>query len=178
MPTYISMLRGINVAGHNMIKMEALSKMYGALGFKNVRTYIQSGNVIFEAPSTDDEKLADKIEKKIESMFGFHVQVAIRTKEEIGSIIKKNPLAKGKDIGWLHVTFLSDVPKDPPLAAIMKVKDKAEEIALVGKEVYLFCPNGYGRSNLNNNFLEKKLGVSATTRNWNTVNTLFEMAGE
>ena len=175
MKTYISMLRGINVSGQKMISMGELKKLYGYLGFKNVQTYIQSGNVLFECPDTNTSKVISKIEKTIKESFGFDVLVFIRTKDDFHKLIKNTPFSK-KDISKLYVTFLSGIPIQSPIDEINKIKDKSEEFLISGKEVYLFCPNGYGKSKLSNNFFERKLKLSATTRNWKTVNKLFSMA--
>src|SRR3989344_3570057 len=169
MTTYISILRGINVGGQKKIKMEELKKLYESLGFKNVRTYIQSGNVIFECLDTNLAELIYQIEQKIKNSFGFDVIVLIKTKNEIQKLIKNNPFAK-KDPSKLHVTFLSDIKTKPPTDEINNTKDKTEEFFISGREIYLFCPNGYGISKLSNNFFERKLNTSATTRNWKTVN--------
>jgi uncharacterized protein (DUF1697 family) len=169
------MLRGINVSGQKKIKMGELKKLYGSLDFKNVKTYIQSGNVIFECSDTNVSKLINKIERKIKNFFGFDVLVLIRTIPEMQKLIENNPFAK-KNTSKLHVTFLSDTPTQSPMDEINKIKDQSEEFFISDKEIYLFCPNGYGRSKLSNNFFERKLGLSATTRNWNTVNKLLELA--
>jgi uncharacterized protein (DUF1697 family) len=176
MKTFISMLRGINVGGQKKISMEELKKLYGAMGFVNVRTYIQSGNVIFESPGDKTLALAKNIQYKIKQSFGFDVHVVIRTLDEFRELIAKNPFVK-KDPSKLHVTFLTDAPQRPPIDEINYLKDKAEDFCISGREIYLFCPNGYGTSALSNNFFEKKLKMAATTRNWNTVNTLFSLAG-
>ena len=174
MTTYISILRGINVGGQKKIKMEELKKLYESLGFKNVRTYIQSGNVIFECLDTNLAKLIHQIEQNIKNSLGFNVIVFIRTKNEIQKLIKNNPFAK-KDLSKLYVIFLSDIKTKPPTDEINNTKDKTEEFFISGREIYLFCPNGYGISKLSNNFFERKLNTSATTRNWRTVNKLFEL---
>jgi uncharacterized protein (DUF1697 family) len=172
--TYISMLRGVNVGGKKM-EMEKLRQIYESMGFKNVRSYIQSGNVLFEYSKMNDLALSQKIEKQILKAFGMEVPVLIRTDREIRSIIEKNPYSK-KDPSKLHVTFLRSEPiQDPPLEEIKEVKDSAEEFAILGREVYLFLPKGYGTSKLTNTFFERKLNVSATTRNWRTVNTFVSM---
>ena len=174
MTTYISMLRGINVSGQKKIAMAELKKLYESLGFKNVQTYIQSGNVIFEYSDANLSKLISKIEKKIKEYFGFDVLVLIRTKDEFQKLIENTPFSK-KDNNKLHVTFLSSIPTDSPIEEINKVKYKSEEFFISGKEIYLFCPNGYGKSKLSNNFFERKLKLSATTRNWKTITKLLEI---
>jgi len=175
MTTYISMLRGINVSGQKKIKMEELKELYISLGFKNIQTYIQSGNVIFVSSDKIVSKLINKIERKIKKSFGFEVLVLIRTKNDLKKLIDNNPFAK-KDNSKLLVTLLSDTPLLSPIDEITKIKDDSEEFLISGKEIYLFCPNGYGKSKLSNNFFERKLKLSATTRNWKTVNKLLELA--
>ena len=155
--------------------MEVLKKLYESLGFKNIQTYIQSGNVIFEGPDTKISKLINEIERKIKKSFGFDVLVLIRTKNDLQKLIDNNPFTK-KDTTKLLVTFLSDTPIQSPIDEIVKIKDPSEEFYIYGKAIYLFCPNGYGRSKLSNNFFERKLKLSATTRNWKTVNKLLELA--
>jgi len=175
MKTCTSMLRGINVSGQKTIPMAELKKLYESLGFKNVQTYIQSGNVIFTCPEKNVSLLKDKIEKKIQRAFGFEVLVFIRTPEDFKRVIDNTPFAN-KDIDRQYVTFLSEAPMQLPPDEINKAKDATEEFLISSKEIYLYCPNGYGRTKLSNGFFEKKLKVSATTRNWKTVLRLVEMA--
>lgn len=176
MKTYVSMLRGINVSGQKKIKMHELKTLYQSLDLKEVKTYIQSGNIVFRCPNTNSKELKKEIERKIKESFGFNIAVLIRTKDEFERVIERNPFLK-KDITKLHVTFLSDYQKKVPIKDINSVKEKSEEFSISGSEIYLFCPNGYGKSKLSNNFFEKKLNVSATTRNWKTVNKLLSIAG-
>ncbi len=175
MNSYVSMLHGINVSGQKKIKMEELKKLYESLGFSDVQTYIQSGNVIFKSPEKDTSKLVSRIQQKMKQIFGFDVSVIIRTKGQLHELIENNPFTN-KDTSKLHVTFLSAVPTSVPVDEINKVKDKAEEFFIADRAIYLFCPNGYGRSKLSNTLFEKKLKVSATTRNWETVKALLNMA--
>ncbi len=177
---YISLLRGINVSGQKKIRMEELKKLYESLDFTQVKTYIQSGNVIFESPDSDTSELVNRIETKIKQIFGFSVRVIIRTKNEFQHIINNNPFCgiRQEEITKLHVTFLSDTPAASTLNAIGEFENESDEWIIAGKDIYLFCPNGYGRTKLTNNFFEKKLNLSATTRNWNTVNKLHEIVKE
>jgi len=177
MAKYISLLRGINVGGHKKIKMDQLKTCYKSLGFKNVITYIQSGNVIFEVDESDPNKLVNLIENKIEKTFGFSVTVLIRTKSEFQKILENNPFLgeRKEDISKLHVTFLSEAPIDHSLEPIEKFRDKSEELILSGKEIYIFFPKGLGRTKLSNNVMEKKLKISATTRNLKTINKLYDL---
>ncbi len=174
------MLRGINVSGQKKIKMNELRTLYESLGFRLVKTYIQSGNVIFESPDSDTSELKSKIETNIKQTYGLSVTVIIRTAGEFQHVINNNPFCgtRQEDITKLHVTFLSETPSASSLKTIDKLKDKSNEWIIAGKEIYLFCPNGYGRTKLTNNFFAKNLNLSATTRNWNTVNKLYEIVKE
>jgi uncharacterized protein (DUF1697 family) len=180
MTTYISMLRGINVGRHKKVKMKDLKDLYQSLNLNDVKTYIQSGNVVFQSPDSTPSKLKEEIENKIKEVFGFDVPVFIRSKEEFQKIIEDNPFKK-EDIKHLHVTFLSDPLTEKPvkeklIQEINKIKDKSEDLSISDDEIYLYLPNGYGRTKLSNDFFEKKLKVSATTRNWRTVNKLLDIA--
>jgi uncharacterized protein (DUF1697 family) len=178
MVTYISILRGINVSGQKLIKMEALRKTYENLGFNNVTTYVQSGNVIFTGEDYNHEELAQKISRQIENEFGFEVPVIVFSIDKLKKVIDGNPfrIDSNKDHSFLHVTFLSSKPKSCDTKTITEKKQYGEEIAYFDNIVYLYCPDGYGKTRLNNNFLEMKLKVSATTRNWKTTNELYKMA--
>jgi uncharacterized protein (DUF1697 family) len=180
MSVYVALLRGINVGGHKIIKMEALRAAFASLGFNNVKSYGQSGNVIFAAPASSAGHLAGKIEKRIHEEFGFSVPVFIATAEKLAETIEKNPFLKapGVDPAKLHVTFLS---ADPPAMALEKLQPLAaapEQLHIVGRNIYLFCPLGHGNTKLSNNAIEKKLSVGATTRNWTTARTLLALASE
>jgi uncharacterized protein (DUF1697 family) len=177
MSNYIAMLRGINVSGHKIIKMEQLRTSFGALGFSNVKTYIQSGNVVFEAANDSAISLSKKIAQMILRDFGFSVPVFLRTSKEMEDIIKRNPLLKipAIDQSKLHVTFLSDEPPKVTSASLQPLAAKSEQFRVVGREIYLYCPDGYGITKLSNTAIEKKLSTGATTRNWTTVNTLLAM---
>ena len=178
MTAYISMLRGINVAGHNQIKMPALRELFEALGFEQVQTYIQSGNVVFNAGRSSTLQISKNIAERIAKEFGIRAPVVTRTSAEMGSMIKSNPFLKTKaiDPAKLHVTFLTDAPEPAALRKLGEVAAGADEFRSCGREIYLYCPNGYGNTKLSNNTLEKILGSPATTRNWNTVNKLYEMS--
>jgi len=178
MTTYISILRGINVSGQKRIKMDALKKLYGKLKFENIQTYVQSGNVIFSAKETHPKELEKMISSKIERAFGFEVPVIVLHAKTLATIIKDNPLAKDdlNETKFLHVTFLADIPAEFNKESIIEKKGPGEEIAFTPNAIYLYCPNGYGKTKLNNNFLEKKLKVRASTRNWKTTNKLLKLA--
>jgi len=177
MKTYISILRGINVSGHNLIKMDSLRKLYENLGYQNVTTYLQSGNVVFSAKDAGKNP-EQKISSQIEKDFGFKVPVIILTTVELKQIIAGNPFMKdkGKDPAYFYVTFLSEKPAAFDTKTIEDKKLIGEDISFSDDAVYLYCPNGYGNTKLSNNFLESRLKVTATTRNWKTVNELLKTA--
>lgn len=180
MTTYISILRGINVSGQKLIKMDALRKLYEDLGFHNITTYVQSGNVIFSGNNVNPNELAQIIAKQIETDFGFDVPVIVLTIDNLKQIIDSNPFLKDsdKDTTFLHITFLSSNPQKNNFTAIEEKKLSGEEISFADNAVYLYCPNGYGKTKLSNSFLETKLKVGATTRNWKTTNELLKIAQE
>lgn len=178
MNKYLSLLRGINVSGKKNVKMDDLRSLYESLGLKNVVTYVQSGNVIFESPSVKKAELKAQIEKRIEGKYHFSVPVEIRTQGELENILHNNPydhIDIAKEGTTFLVTFLSSIPSAKLVNAIQTFVHAPEKLVVNGHEVYLHCPNGYGKSKLSNNFLEKKLGIEATTRNWKTVNKLYEL---
>jgi uncharacterized protein (DUF1697 family) len=177
MKTYISILRGINVSGHNMIRMEDLRKLYASLGLAEVQSYIQSGNVVFRAKESDGAKLEAKIIKAIKTEFSFDVPVMIIELDELKKIAKGNPYAtdKKKDVKFMHVSFLSGDPGKSAIANIDPNQFLPDEFSWKDRSVYLYCPGGYGNTKLNNSFFEKKLKLTATTRNWKTVNELIRM---
>ncbi|MBZ2165513.1 DUF1697 domain-containing protein [Methanobacterium sp. VT] len=174
------MLRGINVGRTKRVKMDELKEVYKSLNFKDVKTYIQSGNVIFQFKNIDTNELKIKIKNKLKETLGFDVAVVIRTKEELEKIINENPLKK-EDINHTYITFLSNIPSedlfnDIKIKIDSKMKNKNDKIINYPKEIYLFLPDGYGRTKLNNNFFEKQLKVTSTTRNLKTVKKLLNIA--
>lgn len=175
MAVFLSILRGINVSGHKKISMTDLKVLYEELNFKNVITFIQSGNVVFE--STTEKGLVKKIEQKISETYNFDVPVILRTLDEMERLLKENQFVKEKniDITKLHITYLSEIPTDENLAKVKKYNFEPDRFYISGKEVYIYCPDGYGRTKLTNNFFENKLKVSATTRNWKTSNELLKI---
>jgi len=177
MPRYVSILRGINVSGKNKIKMNELADLYRSLKYTAVETYIQSGNVVFESPAGSNLAIASRIEEGIHKNFGLQVPVIVRSKPEFRKIVSRNPFVSrsGIDPAYLHVTFLERQPKQESLATFAPSGLGADDYVVDASEVYLYCPGGYGKTRLSNTFLEKQLGVSATTRNWKTVSVLNEM---
>ncbi|HSZ25946.1 MAG TPA: DUF1697 domain-containing protein [Cytophagaceae bacterium] len=178
MEVYIAILRGINVSGHNLIKMDALRSLCKELGFRNAKTYIQSGNIVFQYKKISCDSLEKKIEQAIFTSFSFKVPVLVKEAVELTSVLQHNPFVnvRMEDETKLHVTFLS---KEPDKGLVDKIKEgsyAADECIFSGRNVYLFCPNGYGNTKLHNGFFESKLKVTATTRNWKTLNELAMMA--
>jgi len=176
---YISLLRGINVGGQKIIKMVDLKSLYEFLGFRNVTTYIQSGNVIFDTNIKNKTDLQKRIEEGIESKYEFHVPVEIRTNCEMGDIIKNCPFGKVDLLEYgakILVTFLFLEPEESRVADLKKYVIAPEKLVLFKKEIYLYCPNGYGKSKLSSTLIENKLGIEATTRNWKSVHKLYELS--
>ena len=178
MPTYIAMLRGINVSGHRIIRMEDLRKSFETLGFRQVKTYVQSGNVIFEAGKDSAAGLCEQIRKRLSRNFGFEVPVLLKTSKELEQTIHDNPFLMAAAIyhSKLHVTFLSKAAAISAEKNLETLVTNGEQFYVNGQEIYLYCPNGYGRTKLSNVAIEKKLGLEATTRNWKSVNALLGLA--
>lgn len=176
MKKFIALLRGINVSGQKQIKMTGLKSMFEEIGFQNVETYIQSGNVIFSGKEKSSEKITEKISSSIKKKFGFDIQVFVLLPEELLEILNKNPFINNKkDHDKLYVVFLSTVPSKANLEKLGAIDFSPEEYICNGKCIYLYVPNGYGKAKLNNNFFENKLKVSGTTRNLKTVKAILEL---
>lgn len=178
MARQIALLRGVNVGG-NVLKMQRLRELWSELGFKDVETYLQSGNVVFSGAGS-----AARWQKTAEARLAGETRLAVtvlfRSAAELGQIITRNPFLKerGTDPAKLHVTFLAEPPGKDALKKLAAIACGNDRYHVAGTEIYLHCPAGYGNSKLANNALERVLGVRATTRNWNTVNKLHTLAGE
>ena len=174
MEIFIALLRGINVSGQKKIKMSDLKTLFEDLSFTNVRTYIQSGNVLFTSKSNNKKIIRFEIEKKILKSYGYQVQLILKTPDELKFIIKNNPFLKNKNkvSERMYFAFLSEIPSSECRNSLQKSDFSPEEFSLNGDVIYLFLPNGAGEAKLNNNFFEKKLNVYATTRNYKTIETL------
>ena len=172
---HVALLRGINVAGKNMLPMKDLVRMFDAAGCTDVRTYIQSGNVIFEAPA-GAPGIADTITANIEKRFGYRIPVIIRTSQQLLKTIRDNPfLPAVEDQRWLHVYFLAHSPNARAIAALDPERSAPDAFHVRGQEIYLHLPNGMGRSKLTNAYFDSKLSTVSTARNWATVLKLSEM---
>lgn len=180
MAKLISILRGINVGGKRKILMADLRALYEELGLKNTQTYIQSGNAIFDY--TGKKKIAaieSMIYKAIHKKYDFEVPVIVRTVKEIAEAYNNNPFApEDTPIEHLHLTFLKEVPEKENLEKIKTYDYSPDKFEIIGKDAYIYCEGKYHKSKLTNNFFEKKLKVSATTRNWKTMKKLLELSSE
>lgn len=176
METYIAMLRGINVSGQKIIKMTDFKVHLQDLKFIDVQTYIQSGNAVFKNKKITHKALQNKIARKILDEYGFEVGLIIKSPDELEDIIQTNPFNENNYLNRLYITFLSDVPTFDNLEKLKGIDYSPEEFVLKGNIIYLYSPQGYGKAKMNNNFFENKLKITATTRNWKTVNKLLEMA--
>jgi uncharacterized protein (DUF1697 family) len=180
MPVWISMLRGVNVGAHNRVKMEPLRALYKSLKLEDPRTYVQSGNVIFRSREKNPTLLAKKIQDAIERTFKMRPDVILRSTVELKKAIVANPFAGRREIepGKLLVTFLADEPGSEAHAALAGLKEHPEELHLKGRELYIYFPDGAGKSKLPWSKLDKLLKTQGTARNWNSVTKMLEMAEE
>ncbi len=176
MPAYVALLRGINVGGKNKLSMQDLAAVFTELGCLSVRTYIQSGNVVFEANAQGAAGLPVSVASAIEERFGLRVPVLTRSASELAAILEGNPfLARGVSTDYLHVAFLADRPTPDRAAALDPARSTPDEFVLAGREVYLHLPNGVARTKLTNDYLDRTLRTVSTVRNWRTVETLKSM---
>jgi|GraSoiStandDraft_24_1057298.scaffolds.fasta_scaffold01279_4 uncharacterized protein (DUF1697 family) len=177
--TYVALLRGINVGGNRRVAMADLRGWAEEIGLQQVRTYVQSGNLVFKSqqPAAALEK---KIERKIAQAAGFEVRVVVRSAKEIREVMRSNPFVKrsGIDLSKLQVTFLAEAAGAGARAKLKALPGGGDESKVGESEIFLYCPNGYGSSKLVNSVLEKAAGGAATTRNWRTVNALCAMCEE
>ena len=178
MPVYIAILRGINVSGQNIIRMEDLRRICTKLGFRNVETYGQSGNAVFLAKGMPPSTLANHTTAALRDDLGLSVPVLIKTVDEIGDVVAGNPFPRetGIDVTKLHVTFLSAPVPARALKNLEALPKQSDQFRVGRREIYLYCPDGYGRTKLSNAALEKALSVVGTTRNWRTVTALLDKA--
>jgi uncharacterized protein (DUF1697 family) len=179
MPVLISMLRGVNLGSHNRIKMEALRAMYESLKLEEPRTYVQSGNVIFRTNEKDTAKLATKIQDAIEKTFKCRPEVILRTTDQLRRAVAATPFPKRRNLepGKILVTFLRGAPPEAH-ATLEGLKSHPEELHLIGRELYIYFPNGVGKSKLPWSSVEKLLKVTGTARNWNSVQAILQIAEE
>jgi uncharacterized protein (DUF1697 family) len=175
---FVAMLRGVNLGNHNRMKMEDLRSLVTGLGYEEPRTYLQSGNVVFRGTGRA-ESVADALEDAIDRELGLSVPVVARSARQMRKVAAGNPMVDaGEDPTKLHVTFLARRPTADRLRGLSssKVASRQDRFEVVGAEVFLACPSGYGSTSYDNAFFERNLGTTATTRNWRTVCTLADMA--
>jgi uncharacterized protein (DUF1697 family) len=180
MATYISMLRGINILGRKRVEMSRLREMLEGMGFGQVRTYINSGNVVFKTGKSATSALSKKIEERMMAEFGFSALVITRTASELERAIEGNPFVRESrsDPSRVFIGFLTQAPKADAVERLQARAAKAEQAHCCSKEIYVYYVEGMGRAKLlTHGVLERVLAVSVTMRNWNTVSKLHEMAG-
>ncbi len=175
MNTFIALLRAVNVGGHNRIGMAPLRDLFTSIGFDNVRTYLQSGNIVACTSRKNSGPMALTIEREIERVFGHQVRVIVRTGEDFQRVISNNPYRKNVDWSRFYVAFLSEKPTASVLKQLRLPESGDDECEIRGREIYLRCPSGAGKTKLSNTFFEKSLGIVSTIRNWNTVTALSTM---
>lgn len=170
---YAALLRGINVGGNKKVAMAELRQLLGDLGYADASTYLQSGNAVFTGPAGRVPELRSTLEAAVRDRFGLAVTVLIRTGPELAAVIGRSPLpGPPENPSRFFVAFLSAEPAPGGLAEITALPLGADRIWVSGTEAFLWCPNGAADTILTNSLIEKRLGVAATSRNWNTVNKL------
>ena len=173
----VALLRGINVGGKNRMPMKELAALFVDAGCDDVRTYIQSGNVVFRTGPAVGEEISSIISASILSRFGYRVPVITRTAREFQEIVRANPFVKaGAEADKLHFMFLAELPDGAHVEALDPHRSPGDEFAVIGSEIYLHCPNGVARSKLTNSYFDSRLSTTSTTRNWRTVQRLLELA--
>jgi uncharacterized protein (DUF1697 family) len=174
----IALLRGVNVGGHNKIRMEILRELCVKLKLRDVQTYLQSGNAVFRSDQLDLVALSKGIQTAIERKLGFAPEVILRTIPELRDAIARNPFAKrrGLDPSRLALTFLASEPSKEARENVLKIKIDPEELQIQGPHMYIYFPNGMARPSFSWSAIERTLKIPLTSRNWNTVNKLLEMA--
>jgi len=179
MPVYLALFRGINVSGHNMIKMDALKKLMEAEGYGNVETYIQSGNVVFEHPETNRDKIAKDIEILMYKEYGHNVVIFILEEADLAKVVANNPYAKrepeGQGVKKFFVAFLSGIPSSAGIDQLKKYNRGDDVFKVVDNVLYLKLATSAADCKLTNVFIENKMNIKATTRNWNTTLKMLEM---
>lgn len=180
MKTYIALLRGINVSGYKKVPMSELRELLDGLKLSRIKTYIQSGNVVFDAAEKDSSLLAESIAEKIAEQFGFDVAVLVIGLADFKKALEQNPFLQepGMNPDLLYTTFLAAAPSAGQLAKLKEMEPTLEPERLVirGTTAYVYCSNGYGNTRIHNNFLEKNLKVTGTTRNLKTIQALIALA--
>ncbi|PWA07870.1 DUF1697 domain-containing protein [Flavobacterium laiguense] len=180
MTTHLALLRGINVSGHNMIKMDALKATLEAIGFQNVQTYIQSGNVFVDTEEENSAKVGFQIKQEIFKTFGHEVPIVVIGREDLEACLRNNPFLKEKelDIKKLYVAFVSTTLRSDNINDLKISQFKPDEASIDANRIYIKYAVGAGKTRFDQKYIEKKLNVTATIRNWNTVTQLLKMYEE
>ncbi|MBF7091653.1 DUF1697 domain-containing protein [Flavobacterium sp. ALJ2] len=180
MKTHLALLRGINVSGHNMIKMEALKTTLEKIGFQNVQTYIQSGNVFVDTDEDNASKVGFLIKQEIFKVFGHEVPIVVISKEDLEACFKNNSFLKEKeaDIKKLYVAFISIALRSESINDLKISQFKPDEASIDGNRIFIKYAVGAGKTRFDQKYIEKKLNVTATIRNWNTVAQLLKIYEE
>jgi uncharacterized protein (DUF1697 family) len=174
---HVALLRGINVGGKNKLPMKDLAALFAAAGCTDVKTLIQSGNVVFRAGAKVAKNVPAVVQAAIAKRFGLTVPVLTRSAEELAAVVTGNPfLAAGADPGLLHVAFMSTAPSADAVAALDPRRSPPDELAVRGREIYLMMPNGMGKTKITNAWLDTRLRTVTTVRNWRTVLALHELS--
>ena len=176
MTKFVAILRGINVGGRRKLPMIELKELFHKLGYSEVKTYIQSGNVIFNAEA-EEEEISNAVENAIFEAYNFEVPVICRTAEEFQQSISQNPFYEDAavEVERLHLTFLKQLPEQKQLEKLKEYNFYPDEFLVREKNIFIYCSGKYSDSKLSNSFFENKLKVPATTRNWKTVLKLAEL---
>ncbi len=176
---YVALLRGINLGGYNKLPMKDLTAMFADAGCKDVKTYIQSGNVVFRAPATLMKKLPDAITAAIEKKFGYKIPVVMRSAEEVTLAVQSNPFLKSvEDLKTLHVGFLMHLPKPEHVAGLDPQRSAGDAYHVLNREVYFHLPNGFAKTKLTSAYFDSRLKTVITSRNWATVQQILAMLSE
>jgi uncharacterized protein (DUF1697 family) len=169
------------MTGHNSIKMAELAALFVKLELMDAETYIQSGNVIFSDPGgISTHALSITIEKAILESFSYEIPVMIRTNEELNDLFSSNPFLgeTNFDPAKMAVIFLHDTPSDAQIQKVANIDYPPDKFKIIGKDIFIYCPNGFGRTKIYTNFFERKMGVTGTGRNWKTITTISGIAGK
>lgn len=173
---YLALFRGVNLASRNRLSMKDLAGIFTALGCRDVRTYIQSGNVVFNASAKIAAQVPAAVSKEVQDRFGITAPIVMRTVEEMSAVLQNNPfLAQGAEEKALHVSFLADAALPANIAKLDPNRSEGDSFAVVGREIYFHLPNGMARTKLTSQYFDSRLKTIGTARNWRTVQQLYAL---
>jgi uncharacterized protein (DUF1697 family) len=177
-PLHLALMRGINLAGKNKLAMRDLAAVFEQLGCSDVATRGNTGNVLFRAPAKLRKRLPEQVQAQLEQDFGVRSPAILRSHDELRSICEQNPfIAEGCDASKLHVAFLATEPERARVEALDPNRSAPDRFVVIGREIYMHCPNGLGRTKLSNAWFDSKLATISTVRTWNVVNELHALTG-